>query len=280
MHTKHLVVAMTALSLFSGAFAQAPQVKASGARQMKSVADVGAVAPALEHYTQVRLLGEVWKRPDLSPRDRSIVTAAALIARNQTTEMPYYFNLALDNGVKPGELSELITHLAFYSGWGNAMAAVTVAKDIFGKRKIRSEDLPAAMPKLLPLNEAAETQRVTTVEKQFGNVAPGVVQYTTDVLFRDLWLRPDLAPRDKISYLPRKLSRDGAPAGTKSKAGDIAYYTPWGNLAIFYKDSGYADGLIKLGTIDAGLEAFLASGSARVRIEPVTDQHAITKQIL
>ena len=88
--------------------------------------DVRSVAPALEKYTQERLLGEVWKRPGLSARDRSIVTVAVLVARNQTVEMPYYVNLALDSGVKPAEISELITHLAFYSGWGNAMSAVAV----------------------------------------------------------------------------------------------------------------------------------------------------------
>jgi len=133
----------------------------------------------------------------LSPRDRSVITVAALIARNQTAEMAFYFNLALDNDVKPSELSEIITHLAFYSGWGNAMSAVSVAKEVFRKRKIEPEQLPRAVPKPLPLNEATEAQRAAMVEKQFGNVAPGVVQYTTDVLFSDLWLRPDLAPRDR-----------------------------------------------------------------------------------
>jgi len=72
------------------------------------------VAPALEKYAQGPP-AELWKRPGLTPRDRSIVTIAALIARNQTIEMPYYFNLALDNGVKPHEISEIITHVAFYS---------------------------------------------------------------------------------------------------------------------------------------------------------------------
>ena len=66
------------------------------------------------------VIGEVWKRPGLSPRDRSVVTLAALIARNQTAEMPDYLGLALDNGVKPREVSEMITHLAFYAGWANA----------------------------------------------------------------------------------------------------------------------------------------------------------------
>jgi 4-carboxymuconolactone decarboxylase len=80
--------------------------------------DVRAVSPALEHYTKGPLLDGLWKRPELSPRDRSIITVAALIARIQTIEMPFHFALALDNSVKPGELSEIITHLAFYSGCG------------------------------------------------------------------------------------------------------------------------------------------------------------------
>ncbi|MDT8068752.1 MAG: carboxymuconolactone decarboxylase family protein, partial [Terriglobia bacterium] len=87
------------------------------ARTTSMIDDIHAVSPALERYTKDRLFGDLWKRPDLSPRDRSIVTLAALIARNQTVQMPYYLNLALDNGVKPSEISETITHLAFYSGW-------------------------------------------------------------------------------------------------------------------------------------------------------------------
>ena len=159
--------------------------------------DVRTVAPALDKYTQERLFGEVWKRPGLSPRDRSVVTLAVLVARNQTIELPRYLNLALDNGVKPAEISELITHLAFYSGMGNAMSAVAVTKDVFAKLGVRSDQLAQVSPKLLPLNEAWEAERKTRVGQQFGNVAPGVVQYTTDILFRDLWLRPDLAPRDR-----------------------------------------------------------------------------------
>jgi AraC-like DNA-binding protein len=74
----------------------------------------------------------------------SLITVAALIARNQTIEMPAYFNLALDDGVKPSELSEIITHLAFYSGWANAMAAVAVAKEVFGQRGIGVDSRQAA----------------------------------------------------------------------------------------------------------------------------------------
>jgi 4-carboxymuconolactone decarboxylase len=162
-----------------------------------SAEDVGKVAPALEKYTQERILGDVWKRPGLSRRDRSVVTVAALIARNQMIELPGYLAMALENGVKPREVSEIITHLAFYSGWGNAMSAIAIAKEVFTTRDIGPDQLPAASGPMLPLNEAAEADRAKRVGDQFGAFFPGVAQYTTDVLFRELWLRPDLAPRDR-----------------------------------------------------------------------------------
>ena len=213
---------------------------------MLSLDDVRMVAPALEKYTQGLLLGDVWKRPGLTPRDRSMVTLAALIARNQTVEMPYYFNLALDNGVKPREISEIITHLAFYSGWANAMSAVVVAKDVFAQRGIGTDQLPPASPPLLPLDEAAEAQRATRVEQQFGTVFPGIVHYTTDALFRDLWLRPDLAPRDlslvtvsaliasgQVAQIPYHLNRAMDNGLTQPQASEVithlAFYVGWPN---------------------------------------------------
>ena len=185
------LLAMTLASL--SVLASAPAL----ADPAKLREDVRRVAPALDKYAQERVLGDVWKRPGLSPRDRSVVTLAALIARNQTIEMPFYLGLALDNGVKPREISEIITHLAFYAGWANAMSAVTVAKDVFAARNIGADQIPAVSPQLLALNEAAEADRAKRVGDQFGAVFPGMTQYTTDVLFRDLWLRPDLAPRDR-----------------------------------------------------------------------------------
>jgi 4-carboxymuconolactone decarboxylase len=158
---------------------------------------VRAVAPALEKYRQNTLFGDLWKRPGLTARDRSIVTLSALITRNQTAEMAEYLNLALDNGVKPSEISEIITHLAFYAGWGNAMAATAITRDVFAARKIAADQLSPPSPQLLALNEAAEADRAKRVGDLFGAVFPSVTQYTTDVLFRDLWLRPTLAPRDR-----------------------------------------------------------------------------------
>jgi 4-carboxymuconolactone decarboxylase len=187
-------------------------IAVNGQKPTVTYEDVAKVAPALEVYTKNRLLGEVWKRPGLAPRDRSIVTLAALIARNQTIEMPYHFNLALDSGVKAREVSEIITHLAFYSGWANAMSAVAVAKDVFIAHNIGAEHLPAVSVTPLPIDEAAEAQRATSVQEQFGASFPGVVQYTTDVLFRDLWLRPDLAPRDRSLVTVSALIANGQTA--------------------------------------------------------------------
>lgn len=219
----------------------------TGSKAALTYEDVRKVAPALEAYTQNRLLGDVWKRPGLAPHDRSIVTLAALIARNQSIEMPYHFNLALDNGVKPGEISEIITHLAFYAGWANAMSAVAVAKDVFAARNIGVGELPAVTVTPLPLDEAAEAQRATFVQDQFGASFPGVVQYTTDVLFRDLWLRPDLAPRDRslvtvsaliangqMAQLTPHLNRAMDNGLTQTEASEaitqLAFYVGWPNV--------------------------------------------------
>ena len=136
----------------------------------------------------------------------------ALIARIQSIEMPYYFSFALDNGVKPAELSEIITHLAFYAGWANAMSAVAVAKDIFHARGIAVNQLPPAQDKLLPVNEEAEKQRAMPVGNNFGATSPGLVQNTTDLLFRDLWLRPALAPRDRSLVTVSALIANGQTA--------------------------------------------------------------------
>src|ERR1043165_7144563 len=140
---KLLAMTLASLSLLASASAQADP---SRIRE-----EVRRVAPALDKYAQERVLGEVWKRPGLEPRDRSIVTLAALIARNQTVEMSYHLNLALDNGVEPREISEIITHLAFYAGWRNAMSAVAVARDTFAARHIGTDHLPPASVTLMPI---------------------------------------------------------------------------------------------------------------------------------
>jgi hypothetical protein len=77
----------------------------------------------------------------------------------------------------------------------------------------------------------------------------------------------DYAASEKISYLPRRLSTDGAPAGADPTPGDIAYYAPWGNVAIFYKDAPYARGLVKLGRVDSSIELLSVRGSLKATID-------------
>lgn len=89
------------------------------------------IAPALAGYTDNVLFGDVWKRTELSPRDRSLVTVVCLVALYRVNEMPFHFKRALDNGVTRGELVEAITHLAFYAGWPVASTALSILRRVF-----------------------------------------------------------------------------------------------------------------------------------------------------
>jgi 4-carboxymuconolactone decarboxylase len=91
------------------------------------------IAPALDDITQKVLFGQVWERPGLSKRDRSLITVATLVAQYRTNELPYHLKLALQNGVTKEELTELITHLAFYAGWPSANTAVGIARQVFAE---------------------------------------------------------------------------------------------------------------------------------------------------
>ena len=91
---------------------------------------IGDFAPKLAELTDHVLFGDVWERPQLSKRDRSLITCAALVATGKTEQMSFHFPRAIENGVTREELVELITHLAFYVGWPSAVSAVTRAKEL------------------------------------------------------------------------------------------------------------------------------------------------------
>jgi 4-carboxymuconolactone decarboxylase len=94
---------------------------------------VGDFAPKLAQLTDDVLFGDVWERAELSPRDRSLVTVAALIANENTEQLTGHLNRAKQNGLSETELAEVIIHLAFYAGWPRAMSAVKVARSVFEK---------------------------------------------------------------------------------------------------------------------------------------------------
>ena len=94
---------------------------------------VGDFAPKLAELTDEVLFGDVWARTELSPRDRSLVTVAALIANGNTEQLSGHLSRARENGLSESELAEMILHLAFYAGWPRAMSAVKIAREVFGR---------------------------------------------------------------------------------------------------------------------------------------------------
>lgn len=91
----------------------------------------GDIAPRLTEITDQVLFDDIWRRPGLSPRDRSLVTVAALIALYRVNELPFHLKTALENGVTHDELIEAVTHLAFYSGWPTASTAIGILRQVF-----------------------------------------------------------------------------------------------------------------------------------------------------
>jgi 4-carboxymuconolactone decarboxylase len=96
--------------------------------------ELARIAPKLVEVTDDVLFGDVWERAELSPRDRSLVTVSVLAALYRSEQLPYHLGVALENGLTVEELSEAITHLAFYAGWPNAMTAVTQLKKVTDER--------------------------------------------------------------------------------------------------------------------------------------------------
>src|SRR6266480_5876233 len=102
--------------------------KSDGARKL-----IGDFSPKLVELTDGVLFDDVWERKELSKRDRSLITVAALIALNRPDQLRFHLGKAIENGVKQEELIEAITHLAFYAGWPSAVSAMTIAKEVFSK---------------------------------------------------------------------------------------------------------------------------------------------------
>lgn len=96
---------------------------------------IGDVAPKLAELTDDVLFGDIWERPGLSKRDRSLITVTALVALYRTRELPSHLGRALDNGLSKDELIEAITHLAFYAGWPCAISAAAAAKEVFANHE-------------------------------------------------------------------------------------------------------------------------------------------------
>jgi 4-carboxymuconolactone decarboxylase len=166
------------------------------------------IAPGLAALTDDVLYGDVWRRPELSPRDRSLVTISVLIATGKPAQLAGHLGRALDNGVQPSEASGLLAHLAVYCGWPSAVSALDVYEQVYTARKVGTAALRAVGPRHSAA--APDAARAQAMRDGFGAVAPKFVQLTNDVVFDDLWRRPDLSPRDRSLVTIAALAATGA----------------------------------------------------------------------
>lgn len=196
-------------------------------------------------YTRGLLFGEVWKRAQLNQRDRSLITVAALIASGgDAARMRSHFNLALENGIKPRELSGSITHLAFYAGWPNAVGAAEVAQGVFQKRGVSQEQV---IPKTGLLAPQITPERAAQVRQQTGRFSPALAGYTLDRLYGEVWRNPDLSARDRsmvtvaaliangnLAELGSHVNRALGNGVTKDELAEVAthlaFYVGWPNV--------------------------------------------------
>ncbi len=231
---------ITTIALTTAPLAAGAQVEAEERRRVAPEA-VYKVAPPLGTYTDAVLFGDVWIDPALEPRDRSLVTVSALIATGRTAQVGSHIGRALDNGVTPEEIAEIIAHLAFYTGWPNTISSVFEIEQVFDARGITVEIAPA--DRLQPEAEA-EATRAASVARNVAPVAPKLASDTDEVLFADLWLRPGLVPRDRSLvtvaaliamgqaeqlgfHLNRALDNGLTPEQSGEALRHIAYYVGW-----------------------------------------------------
>jgi 4-carboxymuconolactone decarboxylase len=164
------------------------------------------IAPGLATLTDDVLYGDVWQRPELSPRDRSLVTISVLIATGKTAQLAGHLTRGLMNGVKPSEASALLAHLAIYCGWPAAVSALDVYDQVYKARNIDTSGLRAVGPSL-PAS-ASDAVRAIATEAELDNVAPKFVQLT-DVVLQRLWRQPELSVRDRALVTIAALAATG-----------------------------------------------------------------------
>lgn len=169
---------LAALTMTTGAQAQQAQPRPSGPVQQR-------VAPGMAAYTDEVLYGQVWPGLGLSPRDRSLVVIAALIATDKPAQLRGRLGRGLDNGVTPVEASGVLTHLASYSGWPSAVTSLAVFDAVYTSRDVDTAALAPFAARPTPMGPAS------SAESAF---APGFVRLTDTVIRDELWRRTDLHP--------------------------------------------------------------------------------------
>ncbi|MFY3772340.1 hypothetical protein AHYW_003725 [Providencia manganoxydans] len=202
--------------------------------------------PSIKQLNEKGLQEQVWKRQELSKRDRHLVTIASAIARNEPSLLKTEMNLGLDSGLTPEEINGMITHLAIYAGYGKALEASNIAQEVFNARNIDVGALIDNEPQLFAIDAKAEAARLKAVDEATGGLFEHLADDTTNVLFNDLWLRPDLTPRDRslitvtallangqvgqIGFHLNKAMDNGLTATQAEEVlSHLAYYVGWPN---------------------------------------------------
>jgi 4-carboxymuconolactone decarboxylase len=153
------------------------------------------LAPGLARLTDEVLFDDVWRRTELSPRDRSLVTISVLIATGKSAQLAGHLGRALDNGLKPSEASGVLAHLAIYSGWPNTVSALDAYEQVYAARNVDTPALAEAAARITAAS--ADSSRREAVIDAVAATAPKFAQLTNDVVFDDLWRRGDLSVRDR-----------------------------------------------------------------------------------
>ena len=169
---------------------QPPQSSSPQATTAPSGALQQRIAPGLATLTDDVLFGDVWRRPELSPRDRSLVTVSVLIATGKPAQLAGHLGRALDNGVQPSEASGLLAHLAIYCGWPSAVSA---PQGLHSVHRPEDRHRRTALCGPAPSRSASDAARAKAVNDELGTIAPKFVQLTNDVVFDDLWRQSNLS---------------------------------------------------------------------------------------
>ncbi len=200
------------------------------------------LAPGLARLTDEVLFGDVWRRTELSPRDRSLVTISVLIATGKSAQLTGHLGRALDNGLQPSEASGVLAHLAIYSGWPNAVSALEAYEQVYTARNVDTQGLAEAAARTT--TASSDTSRREGVTDAVTVTAPKFAQLTNEVVFDDLWRRGDLSVRDRSlvtiaalagmgeddqlePYVRRGLESGLTPAQITEALTHLAFYAGW-----------------------------------------------------
>lgn len=224
-----------------------------------------ANAPALADDTDDVLFGDVWRRPELAPRDRSLVTVSVLITTGRTGQLKGHLGRALDNGVRPQEISAVVGHLAFYAGWPSAVSALDVVDEVFTVRGVDRSSL--GRPAIAARARGPSDGSTRALDPRLA-AAPKLAELTADVL-EELWRRPDLTRRDRslvtiaavaamgqhgelATHLRRGLDHGLTPVELGEALTHLAFYAGWPRST---SAIAVADGVLRERTSGAGTVA-------------------------